>query len=53
MTMSANTEVMYWITNEEWYRINRELDRFELTEKATERAKKSFEMWKKMNNLKY
>ena len=50
--MTANTEPMFWRKNKEWYRINREKDCFELTEKAPERAVKSFEMYKEMNNIK-
>lgn len=47
--LNANREPMYWMSNKEWYRINKEEDSFELTEKAPERAIKSFEMWKKIN----
>ena len=46
--MSANQEPMFWRSNKEWYRINKEKDCFELTDKATERAKKSFELYKEM-----
>lgn len=51
--MNGNTEILYWRTNRSWFFINKELDRFELTETAPERAIKSFEKWKKLNNLKY
>ena len=44
---------MYWHTNPAWYRVNKELDRFELTEAAPEKARRSFEVYKKVNNLKY
>lgn len=47
--MSANQEPMYWRTNKDWYRVNREKDCFELTDKAPKRAIQSFEMYKKMN----
>ncbi|MCC8069575.1 MAG: phage minor capsid protein [Ruminococcus sp.] len=50
--MNANTEVMYWCTNEEWYSINKEKDCFELTDKAPERAIKSFELYKERNHYK-
>lgn len=43
----------YWMQNKEWYTINKELDRFELTEKATDKARRSFEVYKKDNNLNY
>ncbi len=46
--MTANKESLYWRTNKEWYRINKEKDCFELTDKAPERARKSFEMYKEM-----
>ena len=45
--------VMYWMTDEKWFRINKELDRFELTDEAPEKAKKSFEVYKSINNLDY
>lgn len=44
-------ESMYWMSNEEWYRINEETGRFELTDKAPERAAKSFELYCKRNNI--
>ena len=43
--MTANREYMYWHSNKEWYRINEEKDCYELTDKAPERAKKSFELY--------
>ena len=46
--MTAKREFMYWRTNKEWYRINSEKDCFELTDKATERARKSFELYQKV-----
>jgi len=46
--MTANKESVYWKTNKEWYRVNSE-GRFELTELATERAKKSFELFNSKN----
>lgn len=42
--MTMNMENLYWQTNKEWYRINNK-GKYELTEKATERAKKSFELF--------
>ncbi len=51
--MNGNTEILYWRTNKNWFTINCELDRYELTDAAPERAKKSFEEWKKLNNLNY
>ena len=43
--MTIDKEPLYWRTNKEWYRVNREKDCYELTDKAPERAQKSFEMW--------
>lgn len=47
--MNANKEIMYWSSNEEWYRVNEEKDCYELTDKAPQRAIESFEMYKKQN----
>lgn len=44
--VTANNESTYWASNPEWYHVNKEKDEFELTEKAPERAIKSFDMWK-------
>lgn len=44
--MTANKEPMYWMSNPEWYRVDEEKDEFVLTDKAPERAQKSFDMWK-------
>jgi len=46
--MTAKKEFMYWRTNKEWYKINSEKDCFELTDKAPERARKSFELYQKL-----
>ena len=43
--MSANKESVYWKTNPEWWYFDREKDKFVLTDKATERARKSFELF--------
>ena len=42
--MTLSDEKLYWNKNKEWYRINDEGE-YELTEKAPEKAKKSFEIW--------
>lgn len=42
--MTADRESKYWKTNKDWYRINANGD-FELTEKAPERARKSFALF--------
>lgn len=51
--LSINTEIMYWRKNKLWYRYDEKKDIFELTDEATDRAKASFEMWKKFNKIKY
>jgi hypothetical protein len=38
-------ESLYWQTDESWYRINEEEDRYELTDKAPKRAVESFELF--------
>ena len=43
--------IMYWASNKEWYRINEEEDRFELTEQAPEKARRSFLLYTLFNNL--
>ena len=40
-----------WMGNKEWYYIDEERDRYVLTNKAPEEARRSFELWKKINNL--
>lgn len=45
--------VMYWTNNPTWYRVNKKLDRYELTDEVPEKARRSFELYKKTNNLKY
>ena len=49
--MTMNSEPMYWHKNKEWYYIDREKDCFVLTDAAPERARQSFELYKKINNL--
>ena len=50
--LTANTELLYWQENKEWYKYNDEIEMYELTDSATERAKASFEMWKEFNGIK-
>jgi hypothetical protein len=44
--MTADKELMYWMNDPSWYRINKETGKYELTDAAPERAKKSFELSK-------
>lgn len=53
MTTTADKEFVYWKSDKNWYKINREKDRYELTELAPERARKSFEEFKKRNSKFY
>jgi len=43
--MSANKEPVFWMSNEEWYIYDEEKNEFKMTDKAPERAIKSFELW--------
>lgn len=43
--MTADRELMYWHSNKEWYILNHDTHRYELTEKAPQRAIESFEKW--------
>lgn len=45
--MTGDKESLYWEINKEWYRFNEEKDCYELTDKAPERAIKSFELFMK------
>ena len=46
-----NKNSMRWMDNDEWYYIDDERDRFVLTDKAPEEARKSFEEFKRINNV--
>lgn len=48
--MTADKEFMFWHSNKEWYTIDKVKDCYVLTEKAPERAVKSFELYKKINS---
>ena len=50
--MSGNREILYWRKDKSWYNYNQETDSFSMTNEAPQRAKESFELWKKFNNLK-
>lgn len=43
-------ESMYWMSDEEWYRINEETGCFELTDEAPERAVESFKLYCERNH---
>lgn len=43
--MTVDKETLYWKTNKEWYRVNKEKDCYELTDKAPKRAKESFALY--------
>ena len=49
--MKSYSEAMYWRTNEKWFVINIEKDRFELTKAAPPRAIESFRMYLRQNDL--
>jgi len=50
--MSArNKDSMFWKKNRDWYVVDKKNQRFVLTEQAPEEAKRSFEKYKRINNL--
>lgn len=49
--MKSYSEAMYWKTDREWYVVNHDKNRFELTRLATPRAIESFRMWLRENDL--
>ena len=49
--MKSWSEAMYWATYKDWYVINHETDRFELTKLAPPRAIDSFRLYLRENNL--
>ena len=44
-------EATKWMANPDWYCIDEEYDQFALTDKAPEMARKSFELWEKINGV--
>ena len=44
--MKESNERMYWHTNKNWYKYNSKTDDFSLTDAASDRAKRSFNLWK-------
>ena len=49
--MKSWSEAMYWATNKDWYVVNHEADRFELTKDAPPRAFDSFRLYLREYNL--
>ena len=43
--VAVNTEKVYWLTQKQWYRPNKNKDGFEILPDAPERVKNSFKMW--------
>lgn len=43
--MTANRELMYWHSNKDWYILNHTTHKYELTEKAPQRALENFKKW--------
>ena len=51
-TMSAkNRDAVFWEEDDDWYTIDKKNQRFVLTEKAPEEARRSFEKYKRINKL--
>lgn len=52
--MNRNTEIMYWRSNEDWYEDDPTGKYiFKVKNNAPERAKESFELWKKYQEPRY
>ena len=52
--MSArNRDTVYWTKNKEWFTLDKERQRFELTDKAPDEARRSFEKYKIINSRRY
>ena len=49
--MRQNSERIYWMSNSEWYSIDKKSNCFVLTDVAPERAKRSFSMWSKPKKI--
>ncbi len=49
--MKRNSERVYWMTNKDWYTVNRVKDCFELTDAAPPRARRSFAMWSRPKKM--
>ena len=46
-----NRDMVYWKKDKSWYYIDEERDRYVLTDKAPEEARRSFEKYKRVNKL--
>ena len=49
--MKAHDESLYWMENESWFRIDKEMDCIKLTAKAPPRAVESFRLYLLKNDL--
>ena len=49
--MRANDEAIFWMRNDDWYRVDDERDCLELTSQAPQRAIDSFRLYLERNNL--
>lgn len=45
--MTTDKELFYWQENPDWYELDEDSDNVTLSKDAPEKAKKSFEKWKK------
>jgi len=48
--MTKTHDKMYWRTNKNWYKYNSKTDDFYLTADASQRAKRSYDLWKGQRN---
>ena len=49
--MKPNSEATYWRTNKEWYKVNYDTDKYELTPMAPPRAVKSFRLYQRQSKI--
>ena len=50
---ARNRDTVYWTKNKEWFTLDKERQRFELTDKAPDEARRSFEKYKVINSRRY
>lgn len=49
--MKPNSEATYWRTNKEWYEVNYDTSKYELTPLAPPRAVKSFRLYQRQSKI--
>ncbi len=49
--MKPNSEATYWRANKEWYKVNYDTNKYELTPLAPSRAVKSFRLYQRQSKI--